>query len=201
MRKAALFALMLTLLLAACGGEEKEWVALQQQYAAVEAADMEAEVRCHYGDEVRAYTLRCDYTPDCSAVTVLAPEDLAGISATVQNGELTLRYEDIYLDTGICADVSMSPVAVLPKLMEAACGGYVTAESEEKLGERTCRRLSCDLQDDTQTVYTTWFDQESLLPLRSEVTCDGTMTYEVTWSRFEVTQRRAAENAGSTTEQ
>lgn len=196
MRKAALFALMLTLLLAACGGEEKDWAAfLQQQYAAVEEASMEAVIRCHYGDEVREYTLLCAYLPDHSTVTVLGPEELAGISATVQNGELTLRYEDVSLDTGISADVSVSPVAVLPKLMEAACGGYVTEKSGEKLEERDCWRLSCDLQDDTQTVYTTWFDQESLLPLRSEVLMDGVMTYEVSWNRFEVTEQRAIEEA------
>lgn len=194
MRKAALFALMLTLLLTACGGEGNDpAAALQQQYAAVEAAAMEAEILCHYDDEVRTYSLLCAYTPDCSTVTVLSPEELAGISATVEDGELTLSYDDISLDAGTCSEAAVSPVAVLPKLMEAAGVGYVTAESREDLDDRPCLRLSCDLQDDTGTVYTTWFDEGSLLPIRSEVTIDEVVVYEVTWSRFEVTEQRPLE--------
>ena len=55
MRKALLFAPMLMLLLTACGGgAEKDLAAdLQAQYAAVEEAVMEADITCHYKDEVR----------------------------------------------------------------------------------------------------------------------------------------------------
>ena len=36
-------------------------------------------------------------------------------------------------------------------------------------------------------MYTTWFDQETLLPLRSEISAEGTVVFEVAWTRFEVT--------------
>lgn len=194
MRKALLFAPMLMLLLTACGGgEERDPAAeLQQQYAAVGAATLEADVTCHYDDEVREYTLLCAYTPESSTVTVLAPANLAGISATVEEGTLTLSYEDISLDAGSYSAAAISPVAALPKLMEAASAGYAAEQSEEELGERKCLRLSCDLSDDTDTLYTTWFDQETLLPLRSEISVDGAVVFEVAWSRFEVTDRREA---------
>ena len=73
MRKVLLFVPMLILLLTACGGgEENDAVAqLQQQYAAVESATMEAEIICHYDNEVREYKLLCAYTPERSTVTVL----------------------------------------------------------------------------------------------------------------------------------
>ncbi len=192
MRKALLFAPMLMLLLTACGGgEERDPAAeLQQQYAAVGAATLEADVTCHYDDEVREYTLLCAYTPESSTVTVLAPANLAGISATVEEGTLTLSYEDISLDAGSYSAAAVSPVAALPKLMEAAAAGYAAEQSEEELGERKCLRLSCDLSDDPGTLYTTWFDQETLLPLRSEISVDGAVVFEVAWSRFEVTDRR-----------
>ncbi len=188
MRKALLFAPMLMLLLTACGGEEKDPAAeLQAQYANLTGAVMEAEVSCHYADEDRAYTLLCDYAPERSTVTVLSPANLAGISATVENGTLTLSYEDISLDAGGYSAAAISPVAALPKLMQAAASGYVTEKSEETVGERPCLRLACDLPDDEGTVYTTWFDQETLLPLRSEISAEGTVVFEVAWTRFEVT--------------
>ncbi len=192
MRKALLFAPMLMLLLTACGGggEKVDPAAeLQAQYAALASATMEADIACHYTDEVRTYTLLCAYTPGESTVTVLAPANLSGISATVADGKLRLSYEDISLDAGGYSAADTSSVTALPRLMAAAGSGYVTEQSEETVGERNCLRLSCDLPDDAATVYTTWFDQETLLPLRSEITTDGQMVFEVAWTRFEVTGR------------
>ena len=188
MRKAMLFALMLTLLLTACGGEEERDPAseLQAAYAGLAAATLEADITCHYDDETRTYTMLCDYTPGSSTVTVLATEDLAGISATVAEGELTLSYEDVSLDAGSYSAAAISPVAALPKLMEAAAAGYVSQQSVEELEERSCLRLSCDLDGEEGDLYTTWFDQETLLPLYSEISVDGVVVYQVAWSRFEV---------------
>lgn len=190
MRKGLLFALMLTLLLTACGGEEKDRAALlQEQYALVAAATLEADVTCHYDDEVREYTLLCAYTPESSTITVLEPAQLSGITATLENGELTLSYDEISLDAGTYSAAAISPVAALPKLMEAAAEGYITEQSTEELNERECLRLSADLSDQPGTLYTTWFDAETMLPLRSEISADGFVVYEVAWSRFEVTEQ------------
>ncbi len=199
MRKALLFAPMLMLLLTACGGGGEKVdpaVELQAQYAALSAATMEADVTCHYDGETRTYTLLCAYTPAESTVTVLAPANLSGISATVADGKLHLSYEDISLDAGGYSAAAISPVAALPRLMAAAGGGYLTEQSEEDVNERPCLRLSCDLPDDEATVYTTWFDKETLLPLRSEVTSGGEMVFEVAWNRFEVTSQSAPRRAG-----
>lgn len=199
MRKVLFFAPMLMLLLTACGGEEPNPIAeLQQQYAAVESATMEAEIICHYDDEVREYTLLCAYTPEKSTVTVLAPENLSGISAAVENGMLTLSYDDLSLDAGTYSAAAISPVVALPKLMEAAAWGYPAEQSEETVGERSCIRMGCDLSDEPGTLYTTWFDKESLLPLRSEITSDGVLVFEIAWSRFEVTQRTDGAEEGQT---
>ncbi len=192
MRKALLFAPMLMLLLTACGGggEKTDPAAdLQTQYAALSSATMEADVTCHYDGEVRDYTLLCAYPPAESTVTVLSPANLSGISATVADGKLHLSYEDISLDAGSYSAAAISPVAALPRLMAAAGSGYITEQSKETLAERECLRLACDLPDDEATVYTTWFDQETLLPLRSEIAVDGETVFEVAWNRFEVTGR------------
>lgn len=190
MRKVLLFALMMTLLVTGCGGEKENLSEkLQQQYALVAAATLEADVTCHYEDEVREYTLLCAYTPQRSTVTVLAPEQLGGITATLENGELTLSYDEISLDAGTYSAAAISPVAALPRLMEAAAEGYITEESTEEVDQRQCLRLSADLSDQPGTLYTTWFDAESMLPLRSEISTDGFVVYEVSWRNFQVTEQ------------
>ena len=196
MRKAMLFALMLTLLLTACGGEEKDPVGeLQRQYAAVTAATMEADITCHYDEEDRAYTLLCAYTPESSTVTVLAPANLAGISATVSGGELKLPMwaRSLYLDAGSCSAAAVSPVAALPRLMAAAASGYPAETGEEDVDGRKGLRVAFDLADEEGALYATWFDQETLLPLRSEISAGGKVLYEVAWKRFEVTGQAPAE--------
>ena len=119
---------------------------------------------------------------------MLSPSNLAGISATVSQGEMRLSYEDISLDAGSYSAAAISPVAALPRLMEAAARGYITEQSRETVGDRQCLRLACDLDSQKGTLYTTWFDEETLLPLRSEISVDGAVVYEVAWSRFEVTE-------------
>ena len=197
MRKALLFAPMLMLLLTACGGGGEKDVAasLQQQYAAVSAATLEADVTCHYEGEERTYTLLCAYTPEKSNITVLSPENLAGISATLEGETLTLSYDDISLDAGSYSAASISPVAALPKLMAAAATGYLTEQSEETVSDRPCLRLAFDLSEDEETLYTTWFDQETLLPLQSEISADGAVVFEVSWKRFEITETGEGESA------
>ena len=197
MRKALLFAPMLMLLLTACGGGGEKDVAasLQQQYAAVSAATLEADVTCHYEGEERTYTLLCAYTPEKSNITVLSPENLAGISATLEGDTLTLSYDDISLDAGSYSAASISPVAALPKLMAAAATGYLTEQSEETVSDRPCLRLAFDLSEDEETLYTTWFDQETLLPLQSEISADGAVVFEVSWKRFEITETGEGESA------
>lgn len=197
MRKALLFAPMLMLLLTACGGGGEKDVAasLLQQYAAVSAATLEADVTCHYEGEERTYTLLCAYTPEKSNITVLSPENLAGISATLEGETLTLSYDDISLDAGSYSAASISPVAALPKLMAAAATGYLTEQSEETVSDRPCLRLAFDLSEDEETLYTTWFDQETLLPLQSEISADGAVVFEVSWKRFEITETGEGESA------
>lgn len=197
MRKALLFAPMLMLLLTACGGGGEKDVAasLQQQYAAVSAATLEADVTCHYEGEERTYTLLCAYTPEKSNITLLSPENLAGISATLEGETLTLSYDDISLDAGSYSAASISPVAALPKLMAAAATGYLTEQSEETVSDRPCLRLAFDLSEDEETLYTTWFDQETLLPLQSEISADGAVVFEVSWKRFEITETGEGESA------
>ena len=183
----------------------KNW--LEQYRRTVEAAF--GERICFLG--LQGSRARGEAGPDSDIDVVLvldrlAPEDLAGISATVSGGELTLSYDDISLDAGTYSAAAVSPVAALPRLMEAAGRGFVTEHSRETVGERQCLRLCCDLEGQEDTVYATWFDEETLLPIRSEILDDGVLVFAVEWKQFTVDggaggQPPAEESGENTTNQ
>ena len=190
MRKALLFALMMTLCLslAGCGGEtaeKQETEELQMKFQNLSAATVEAELTCHYGDEVRTYTLRCSYTPEESTVEVLAPEDLAGISATLTGEALTLQYDGILLDAGIYSGMEISPMWAVPSMLRAMGQGYPLETGREALGETECLRVTFEMtSSDGGKQYTTvWFDENGI-PLQGEIALGETVVYTTVLTQF-----------------
>ena len=190
MRKALLFALMMTLCLslAGCGGEtaeKQETEELQMKFQNLSAATVEAELTCHYGDEVRTYTLRCSYTPEESTVEVLAPEDLAGISATLTGEALTLQYDGILLDAGIYSGTEISPMWAVPSMLRAMGQGYPLETGREALGEAECLRVTFEMtSSDGGKQYTAvWFDENGI-PLQGEITLEETVVYTAVLTQF-----------------
>ena len=62
MKRMGLCAMLLgCALLCACGAAPSAGQNLQEQYAAVKTAQLEAEVVCHLEGESRSYTVQCSY--------------------------------------------------------------------------------------------------------------------------------------------
>ena len=190
MRKALLFALMMTLCLSltGCGGEtaeKQETEELQMKFQNLSAATVEAELTCHYGDEVRTYTLRCSYTPEESTVEVLAPEDLAGISATLTGEALTLQYDGILLDAGTYSGTEISPMWAVPSMLRAMGQGYPLETGREALGETECLRVTFEMtSSDGGKQYTgVWFDENGI-PVQGEITLGETVVYTAVLTQF-----------------
>ena len=190
MRKALLFALMMTLCLSltGCGGEtaeKQETEELQMKFQNLSAATVEAELTCHYGDEGRTYTLRCSYTPEESTVEVLAPEDLAGISATLTGEALTLQYDGILLDAGTYSGTEISPMWAVPSMLRAMGQGYPLETGREALGETECLRVTFEMtSSDGGKQYTAvWFDENGI-PLQGEITLEETVVYTAVLTQF-----------------
>ena len=188
MGKTLVFALMMTLCLPLCGcGEkdERQTEDIQLSFQAITAATAEAELTCHYGEEVRTYVLHCDYTPETSQVTVVEPADLSGVSATFSGEEMTLAYEDVMLDAGIYSGTNISPLWALPSLLRAIGNGYPLEYCQEDLGDVSCLRATFEVTDGAgeKQLFAVWFDQGGT-PLQGEITMDDTVIYTMTFIQF-----------------
>ena len=182
MRKVWLFALMMALFpLAGCGGGE-ETAADVLPLSQLSAAEMEGEVVCHYEQEIRTYTLSCAWTPESARVTVLAPEEAAGISAVWDGETAALTFGDMVLDAGSLSGSSLSPASVLPAMAAAIRDGYPLEQGKERLGDTDCRRITYDV-DEGKTLYSIWYTEENV-PVRCEVEQDGRLAFEVAITAF-----------------
>lgn len=178
----------LCLLLCACGGGEKQTAqAARAPYQEMESAQMTAEVTAFYGDEVSAFTLRCDYAPETSTVEVLAPETAAGVKARMDGDGLTLLYEDDCLPAGPLSGEELSPASCLPRLMSALRGGWLLEENEEDWGEDACLRLALEQTgaEGGKIVSTLWLRAEDHVPVRGEIAVDEKIILQAEFTDFQ----------------
>ena len=171
------------LLLSGCGEKTSNGAEIQRQYGLIATAAMEAEVTFHNRGEERSFTLLCDYTPEKSAVTVTAPETVAGITATVTGEELTLQYDGESFSVG---DVgAVNPLSALPQLLRTLADGYLLEEGRESLEYIPCYRLVLDTDFGAEAaVCTVWIDEETLLPRYAEFAVDGETVLDVNMLAF-----------------
>ena len=187
MRRAWLFAQMICfgLILTACAGSEQEEMNIQEEYRQMAGAEINASVTCHYDDEVREYTLQCNYTAESSRIEVNEPEQLRGLAATVSGETLEISYDDMILDAGSYSSQQLSPMWAIPSMMQAIREGYPLEYCREDLGENQCLRVTFEVtgEDGEKLYYALWFGEDNL-PLRGEITLEDQVVYIVEFIDF-----------------
>ncbi len=172
------FALLVfaVLTLTACAAQreaEDRTQRLQSRYAAAEGCDARVEVSSVCGGETLCYTLdvRCENGE--THVTVLSPEELAGVGATVRDGEkLTLAFDGAMLDAG-SAGSGVSALNASDILLRAAAEGYVTEWSEERFDGTDALRLCFETERDGQKLFVTGYFDDADRPLYAEIEQNG----------------------------
>ena len=157
-KKGRLLLAALSLLLAGCGEKTQESAEdLQARYAQTQGYEAVVEVAVPREDETLHYTLSLERSSDETRAAVLAPEALAGISATLAGDGLTLSYDTLTLDA-LTLSPRVSALNCVPLVLDGFSRAYLDSVGSETLdGKDTLRAdFSMTLGDETLG-GTVWF--------------------------------------------
>ncbi len=179
MRKCLVCVLMTTLLLAGCGkagvSEAEELaLAIRGEYLAMDGCAARAAITADYGQRVYQYELAVAVSGEETALTLSAPETVAGLTARMTGGENLLEFDGVCVETGPLDENGLTPVSAVPALLEAAKSGYITACALEEDG--AVLRVDCGDpagSPGTGTETALWFDAATHALTRGEISSDG----------------------------
>ncbi len=187
----------LCLLLPSCGGEtgnEAEQLALdiRTEYLAMQSCAAHVELTADYGQRVYTYGLDLSYVREEEmTLTITEPEHIAGIMAHIWEGETTLEYEGVRVETGPLNEAGLSPMNALPVLLTGIQEGFL-AESVLEGGGEEPETLHITIRDPeaeagSGTELQIWFDLATHAMLRGEISQDGFTVVQCVLSGFSMT--------------
>ena len=189
MRKLLASLLIPLLLLAGCqgktgalpGGEEQtaeeEARQVRTEFLAASSCTGTAEVTADYGQRVYEFTLDFSWVKDGETVlTLTAPEEVAGLTARIAQGQTRLEFDGVSLDTGELTGEGLTPMELVPALMEWTRTGFMAQCAYEDRNEVPALRVQFrdpDMQAGTGTECTAWFARTDHALLRAELFWNG----------------------------
>ncbi len=173
------------LLLCGCGSRQEQSKEIQQKFGALEQVTMEAEAVVHLAEENRSFTVRCLWEPEGATSTILAPEELKGLSATVSGENLMVHWDGAALAAG--RQQVLSPAACIPWLLHAAAEGYPSEIGNEVIDGANCLRMALDTTapDGEKILCTIWFTKDGFVPCYTEFSSGGTVVLTLRTLSFE----------------
>ena len=123
-----------------------------------------------------------------TVLTITAPENVAGITARILEGETALEYDGMRVETGPLDGSGMSPVDAVPVLLDYAEGGYIAACGMETVDEREVLRVDCrepEAAAGEGRACSLWFDPSTHALLRGELSQDGFTVIQCEFSNFQ----------------
>lgn len=129
------------------------------------ACRFQGEITANFGETEDHFTVDCKVTSDGAAeLTVVEPECIRGICATVTEGGGRLSFEGLAMEFGLLAQERFSPVALPALVVESWSKAYISAAGYE--GE--CYRVTYENGYDSDTIkIDTWYEKK--LPFYVEV--------------------------------
>lgn len=195
--KAFFYVLLLlpVILLCGCTGEQEDNdLALQLRADFLDRTGCAGtmEVTADYGQRVYQYTVTFSGNEkDGLSLVITAPEEVAGITATIAQGQTFLTFDGVQLETGPLNETGLSPLDALPAFLTAMESGYIAETGTELLGEAEALRLCCREPERApgQGLETLlWFDKTNQTLLQGELRQDGATVIRCTFSEFLLTK-------------
>ena len=186
-----MISLLLLCLLCGCTGADSNndlTLELRSDFLSREGCSGVMELTADYGQRVYAYTVEFDGTvKDGMTLVITAPEEVAGITANIREGQTYLEYDGVRLETGPVNEEGLSPLDALPTFLTAMESGYIAETGSEMRGETEVLRICCrdpetDPGQGLETVL--WFDKAQKTLLRGEVRSDGFTVIQCEFSAF-----------------
>lgn len=171
MRRYFAVPMLLLLLLTGCRATEAQIpVDLRTQMNAAGESQFILSLRADFGDHVRDFKLLCYGSAEKAEFTVLEPEAVKGISATVSGEGAEVKYEDTVLGVEEFSTRRLSPMAAPYLLLYALEQGYIASCGKD--GEDTAVEYTLGFGQRTVTVNALFRGQ---YPVSAEIT-DGENT-------------------------
>lgn len=186
-----MISLLLLCLLCGCTGADSDndlTLELRSDFLSREGCSGVMELTADYGQRVYAYTVEFDGTvKDGMTLAITEPEEVAGVTASIREGQTYLEYDGVRLETGPVNEEGLSPLDALPTFLTAMESGYIAETGSERMGETEVLRICCrdpetDPGQGLETVL--WFDKAQKTLLRGEVRSDGFTVIQCEFSAF-----------------
>ena len=188
----------LCLALSACGGEgggsPAEQLALDVRGRMLEAAAgfARVSVTADYGRRVYEYGVDMTWQAEGETVlTLTVPENVAGVSARILEGETALESDGTRVETGALDDSGVSPLSGLPLMLEYARTGWMAECGMEELDGSQVLRIDCRDPENSPgegRACALWFDPDTHVLLRGELSQDGFTVLRCEFTSFEMQQ-------------
>ena len=151
-------------------------MAIRRQYLEQTGCTASLDVTADYGQRVYTYTVDVSVVGEEMTLTVTAPQELAGITAYVDETGSRLEYDGAMLETGELDGDGLTPLSAVPALLDSARSGFMDSCAIEELDEQTTLRVLC--RDPERPAgqgreTTLWFDGTSGALVRGEIAVDG----------------------------
>lgn len=183
--------LLLTGLLGGCGEADHDndlTLQLRADFLAMDGCAGTMDITADYGQRVYDYTVEFSSSKkDGMTMVLTAPENVAGITAVIAEGQTSLEFDGVQLETGPLNEDGLSPLDALPVFLTAMQSGYIAETNSEMLNETETLRICCrdpekEAGQGMETVL--WFDKEQRTLLQGELRSDGTAVIQCRFSAF-----------------
>lgn len=184
MLKRLLLCFVSLMVLSGCASQQDSIDAISEYYAGLDALTLEASVTTNSGAVV-CYDILFTRNEEGDKVTILSPESLAGITATIYSDKAQVVYQDVAVETllpGISGYVPADAVSgIIKDLSQSTPDGFGESEAA---GRDAITVTFLDEYEGMAAEKTLWLDKETMSLLKGEFYLDGTMIMELNVKSF-----------------